>query len=284
MLKNIQVAKFDNDLNIIACHHVIPFDVSHGDGGYAVRAIEIYRIHKMEALLKQFEQLTGYVVPRSNCTAEEIHLLIEQGEKVCLEAEEKVAEIKNEIMLCDRDLGNAKRGVGEISRWSSGIKDAVIQANNSLERAHTKITEAHAVVAARKGLLGLLREPVEHMLANGEKGFKGKVLTRIPLEPLPAHTYRKGMYSEGLRSHICAWELMDELEGALRSIIQKCTPPTDKYALNRGGLDRALLAVEYYSVPGETWRNVMTVDEYINLMMGPKSYREYKQREMHASL
>ncbi|MGP2751532.1 hypothetical protein ACTVJ7_03155 [Serratia bockelmannii] len=284
MLKNIQMARFDNDLNIIACHHVIPFDVSHGDGGYAVRAIEIYRIHKMEALLKQFEKLTGYVVPRSNCTAEEIHLLIEQGEKVCLEAEEKVAEIKNEIMLCDRDLGNAKRGVGEISRWSSSIKDSVTQANNSLERAHTKITEAHGVVAARKGLLGLLREPVEHMLANGEKGFKGKVLTRIPLEPLPAHTYRKGMYSEGLRSHIYAWELMDELEGALRSIIQKCTPPTDKYALNHGGLDRALLAVEYYSVPGETLRNVMTVDEYINLMMGPKSYREYKQKEMHSSL
>ncbi|WP_288446807.1 hypothetical protein [uncultured Serratia sp.] len=284
MVKNIQVARFDNDLNIIACHHVIPFDVSHGDGGYAVRAIEIYRIHKMEALLKQFEILTGYVVPRSNCTAEEIHLLIEQGEKVCLEAEEKVAEIKNEIMLCDRDLGNAKRGVGEISRWSSGIKDAVTQANNSLERAHTKITEAHAVVAARKGLLGLLREPVEHMLANGEKGFKGKVLTRIPLEPLPAHTYRKGMFSEGLRSHIYAWELMDELEGALRSIIQKCTPPTDKYVLNHGGLDRALLAVEYYSIPGESWRNVMTVDEYINLMMGPKSQLEYKKKEMHASL
>lgn len=284
MVKNIQVARFDNDLNVIACHHVIPFDVSHGDGGYAVRAIEIYRIHKMEALLKQFEQLTGYVVPRSNCTAEEIHLLIEQGEKVCLEAEEKVAEIKNEIMLCDRELGNAKRGVGEISRWSSGIKDAVTQANNSLERAHTKITEAHAVVAARKGLLGLLREPVEHMLANGEKGFKGKVLTRLPLEPLPAHTYRKGMFSEGLRSHIYAWELMDELEGALRSIIQKCTPPTDKYVLNHGGLDRALLAVEYYSVPGESWRNVMTVDEYINLMMGPKSHLEYKKKEMHASL
>ncbi|WP_145956982.1 hypothetical protein [Serratia marcescens] len=91
MLKNLPITKFDNGLNTIAYHHLIPFDESHGDGGYAIRTIEIYRLHKMEPLLKKFEQLTGYAPPRANCTAQEIHSLIEQGEKVCFDAESKVS-------------------------------------------------------------------------------------------------------------------------------------------------------------------------------------------------
>lgn len=283
-MNQIKYTRNDSDLTTVSNYHIIPFDESHGDGGYAIRAIEIYRLHKMEPLLKQFEQLTGYVPPRAGCTPQEIHMLIKQGEKICLEVESKVSGIENEIMLCERELGNAKRGVSDISRWNGSIKEAIIQAKNRLEQTQTKFTEANATVAARRGLLGLLREPVEHMLMCGEKGFKGKILTLLPLENLPAYTYRKGMYSEGLRSHIYAWGLMDILENALRAIVNKCTPPTDKHTLDRGGLDRALLAVEYYSISGEEWRNVMTVDDYINLMMGSKLHLKDKQQEMRSSL
>ncbi|HHQ6628275.1 TPA: hypothetical protein ACSTL5_004842 [Serratia fonticola] len=283
-MRKVNLVRFDSELNTVANHHVIPFDESHGDGGYAIRAIEIYRLHKMEPLLKKFEQLTGHVPPRADCTPQEVHMLIKQGEKICLEAESKVSDIQNEIMLCERELGNAKRGVSDISRWNGSIKEAIIQAKNRLERTQTKLTEANATVAARRGLLGLLREPVEHMLMCGEKGFTGKILTLLPLETLPTYTYRKGMYNEGLRSHIYAWGLMDTLENALRAIVIKCTPPTDKHTLDRGGLDRALLAVEYYSISGEEWRNIMTVDDYINLMMGSKLHLKDKQQEMRASL
>ncbi|MFV8987964.1 hypothetical protein [Serratia fonticola] len=283
-MNQIKYTRNDSELTTVSNYHIIPFDESHGDGGYAIRTIEIYRLYKMEQLLKQFEQLTGYVPPRANCTPQEINLLINQGEKICLEAESKVSGIENEIMLCERELGNAKRGVSDISRWNGSIKEAIIQAKNRLERTQARLTEANATVAARRGLLGLLREPVEHMLMCGEKGFKGKILTLLPLENLPAYTYRKGMYSEGLRSHIYAWGLMDILENALRAIINKCTPPTDKHTLDRGGLDRALLAVEYYSISGEEWRNVMTVDDYINLMMGSKLHLKDKQQEMRSSL
>lgn len=283
-MNQIKYTRNDSELATVSNYHIVPFDESHGDGGYAIRTIEIYRLHKMEPLLKQFGQLTGYVPPRADCTPQEIHMLIKQGEKICLEAESKVSDIQNEIMLCERELGNAKRGVSDISRWNGSIKEAIIQAKNRLERTQTKLIEANAIVAARRGLLGLLREPVEHMLMCGEKGFKGKILTLLPLETLPTYTYRKGMYSEGLRSHIYAWGLMDTLENALRAIVNKCTPPTDKYTLNQGGLDRALLAVEYYSISGEEWRNVMTVDDYINLMMGSKLHLKDKQQEMCSSL
>lgn len=284
MLKDLPISKFDNDLNTIAYHHAIPFNERHGDGGYAIRTIEIYRLHKMEPLLKQFEQLTGYVPSRANCTAQEIHSLIDQGEKVCFDAESKVSGVEHEITLCERELGNAKRGVSDISRWNGGMKEAIVQANANLERANAKLVEAKASVAARRGLLGLLREPVEQMLMCGEKGFKGKVLTHIPLESLPAHTYRKGAYSEGLRSHIYAWGLMDTLENALREIVRRCTPPTDKHALNHGGLERALCAVQYYNVSGEKWRDLMTVGEYTDLMMGGKLSLKSKQQEMCSSL
>lgn len=234
--------------------------------------------------MKQFENLTGYMHPRANCTAKEIHALIEQGEKICFDAESKVSSIENEIMLCERELGNAKRGVSDASRWNGGMKEAIAQASANLERANAKLVEAKAAVAARRGLLGLLREPVEQMLMCGEKGFKGKVLTHIPLETLPAYTYRKGVCSDGLRSHIYAWGVMDALEKALREIVQRCTPPTDKYVLNNGGLERAALAVEYYNVSGEKWRDLMTVDEYADLMMGGKLSLKSKQQEMFSSL
>ncbi|CAI0713717.1 hypothetical protein [Serratia proteamaculans] len=283
-MNKLKCSRHDNDLNVIANHNIVPFSELHGGGGYAIRVIEIYRLHKMEADLKQFEQLTGYEPPRANCTAQEIHSLIDQGEKVCFDAESKVSDIENEIMLCERELGNAKRGVSDISRWNGNMKEAIVQANANLERANAKLVEAKAAVAARRGLLGLLREPLEQMLMCGEKGFKGKVLTHIPLEPLPAHTYRKGAYSEGLRSHIYAWKLMDTLENALREIIQRCTPPTDKHALNHGGLERALCAVQYYNASGEKWRDLMTVGEYTDLMMGEKLSLKSKQQEMCSPL
>lgn len=283
-MSEIKCTRNDGDLKTIYNYRVVPFNDSYGQGGYAIRTIEIYRLHKMEPLLKQFEQLTGYAPPRANCTVQEIHSLIEQGEKVCFDAESKVSDIENEIMLCERELGNAKRGVSDISRWNGNIKAAIVQANANLERANAKLVEAKAAVAARRGLLGLLREPVEQMLMCGEKGFKGKVLTHIPLEPLPAHTYRKGAYSEGLRSHIYAWGLMDTLENALREIVQRCTPPTDKYALNHGGLERAALAVEYYNVSGEKLRDLMSVDEYTAIRMDGKLSLKSKQQEMCSPL
>lgn len=283
-MNEIKCTKNDDNLKEICNYHVIPFNESYGQGGYAIRTIEIYRLHKMEPLLKQFENLTGYMPPRANCTAKEIHALIEQGEKICFDAESKVSSIESEIMLCERELGNAKRGVSDASRWNGSMKEAIVQASANLERANAKLVEAKAAVAARRGLLGLLREPVEQMLMCGEKGFKGKVLTYIPLETLPAYTYRKGVYSDGLRSHIYAWGVMDALEKALREIVQRCTPPTDKYALNNGGLERAALAVEYYNVSGEKWRDLMTVDEYADLMMGGKLSLNSKQQEMFSSL
>lgn len=283
-MNKLKCSRHDNGLNVIANHNIVPFGDLHGGGGYAIRVIEIYRLHKMEADLKQFEQLTGYEPPRANCTAQEIYSLIEQGEKVCFDAESKVSGFEQEITLCERELGNAKRGVSDISRWNGSMKEAIVQANANLERANAKLVEAKAAVAARRGLLGLLREPVEQMLMCGEKGFKGKVLTHIPSEPLPTYTYRKGAYSAGLRSHIYAWGLMDTLEKALREIIQRCTPPIDKYALNHGGLERAALAVEYYNVSGEKWRDLMTVDEYTAIRMDGKLSLKFKQQEMCSPL
>ncbi|WP_454889764.1 hypothetical protein [Serratia quinivorans] len=283
-MNKLKCSRHDDGLNVIANHNIVPFSELHGGGGYAIRVIEIYRLYKMEADLKQFEQLTGYEPPRANCTAQEIHSLIEQGEKICFDAESKVSDIEHEITLCERELGNAKRGVSDISRWNGSMKEAIIQANANLERANAKLVEAKAAVAARRGLLGLLREPVEQMLMHGEKGFRGKVLTHIPLESFPAYTYRKGMYSEGLRSHIYAWGVMDALENALRLIIKTCTAPTDKHELDHGGLERALCAVEYYNVSGEKWRDLMTVSEYTALMMDGKLSLKSKKQEMCAPL
>lgn len=81
MLKELQLTKYDDDINTIVTYQPIPFTPEQGDAGYAIRVIEIYRLKKMAPLLEQFELLTGYATPRSNCTPCEINTLIERGHK-----------------------------------------------------------------------------------------------------------------------------------------------------------------------------------------------------------
>lgn len=52
MLKELQLTKYDDDINTIVTYQPIPFTPEQGDAGYAIRAIEIYRLKKMAPLLE----------------------------------------------------------------------------------------------------------------------------------------------------------------------------------------------------------------------------------------
>ncbi|EMJ3184383.1 TPA: hypothetical protein PXJ58_000573 [Yersinia enterocolitica] len=284
MLKELQLTKYDDDINTIVAYQPIPFSPEQGDAGYAIRVIEIYRLKKMAPLLEQFELLTGYATSRSNCTPCEINTLIERGQQICKQEEIKVKAVEHEISQLNIELNNAQRGVSSLSSYNGNIRELMSNLNDRVENAKLRLENTKASVSARKGLLGLLRGQVEQMLSEGSKGFKGKVMELLPMDSLPAETYQGDRFSSGLTSHKYAWKELNKLERALENILEKCTVPKDKYSLNNGGKEISLLSKQYYQIESESMRSKMSLDDFVGLMKNKSSWLTDKIRIIKNSL
>ncbi|HED0390552.1 TPA: hypothetical protein ACJ75O_004438 [Yersinia enterocolitica] len=284
MLKELQLTKYDDDINTIVAYQPIPFSPEQGDAGYAIRVIEIYRLKKMAPLLEQFELLTGYATSRSNCTPCEINTLIERGQQICKQEEIKVKAVEHEISQLNIELNNAQRGVSSLSSYNGNIRELMSNLNDRVENAKLRLENTKASVSARKGLLGLLRGQVEQMLSEGSKGFKGKVMELLPMDSLPSQTYQGDRFSSGLTSHQYAWKELNKLEYAFKSILEKCTVPKDKYLLSNGGEEIAMLSKQYYQIESESMRSKMSLDDFVGLMKKKSSWLTDKKRAIKNSL
>ncbi|CNK98658.1 hypothetical protein [Yersinia enterocolitica] len=284
MLKELQLTKYDDDINTIVTYQPIPFAPEQGDAGYAIRVIEIYRLKKMAPLLEQFELLTGYATPRANCTSEEINSLVERGLIICQREESNVKKIEQKIQQLKIELNNAKRGVSSLSDYHENTRHLIADVQYKMENEHQYLEQAILEVSARKGLLGLLREQTESMLNNGVKGLKSKVMTLLPLDSLPARTYKEGTFNFGLKSHIYAWKELNILEKAIKSILDKCSIPNDKYLLSKGGRESAEFSMQYYRPESESIRKIMSVSEYVKDMKGKTDWIKRRLQELTQSL
>ncbi len=284
MLKELPLTKYDEDINTIVTYQPIPFTPEQGDAGYAIRVIEIYRLKKMAPLLEQFELLTGYATPRSNCTPCEINILIERGQQICKQEEIKVKAVEHEISQLNIELNNAQRGVSSLSSYNGNIRGLMSNLNDRVENAKLRLENTKASVSARKGLLGLLRGQVEQMLSEGSKGFKGKVMELLPIDSFPSETYQGDRFSSGLTSHKYAWKELNKLERALKNILEKCTVPKDKYSLSNGGKEIAALKKQYYKIESENIRSKMSLGDFVGLMKNKSSWLTSKKRAINNPL
>ncbi|EKN4765699.1 hypothetical protein ACXKU5_000341 [Yersinia enterocolitica] len=284
MLKELQLTKYDDDINTIVTYQPIPFSPEQGDAGYAIRVIEIYRLKKMAPLLEQFELLTGYATPHANCTSEEINSLVERGLIICQREESNVKKIEQKIQQLKIELNNAKRGVSSLSDYHENTRHLIADVQYKMENEHQYLEQAILAVSARKGLLGLLREQTESMLNNGVKGLKSKVMTLLPLDPLPARTYKEGAFNFGLKSHSYAWKELNILEKAIKSILDKCSIPNDKYLLSKGGRESAEFSMQYYRPESESIRKIMSVSEYVKDMKGKTDWIKRRLQELTQTL
>lgn len=283
-MKKIERCKYDKALNIISAYQPVPFEPKYGDGGYAIRVIEIYRLFKMERSLAELETLTGYNMPSYMCDPDEINFLIERGTVICAAAQEAVDEAHQGVIRYGGEAEN--QNMLDTHHGLVSMKEALRQLQVQRQRAKDNHEKAKLIYQARQGLLGLLRPVVEEMLKKNIKGFMNKVMEKLPVASLPAYAYRMDSYSNSLsnQSHIYAWSKMDELQNAVEEILKCCRHPIDKFELNRNGIEKAELCRLYYGHEGELFRQLMPVNDYVELMIETVEIEQYKNRMMRDAL
>ncbi|MCL2899522.1 hypothetical protein [Brenneria tiliae] len=285
-MKKIEHCKYDKSMNVIAAYQPVPFEPKYGDGGYAIRVIEIYRLFKMERSLAELETLTGYNMPNYMCDPDEINFLIERGTAICQAAEKAVSEASKGVMRYSYDVDWENKEVAYAKKWRITVNEAMKRTQEKRLQAQDDYERAKLIYQARYGLLGLLRPVVETMLKKNIKGFMNKVMEKLPDASLPEYTYKTNFYSDGLscESHIYAWSAMDELQKAVEEILKRCRHPIDKYELNNNGIAKSELCRLYYGHDGELFRQLMPVNDYVKLMMETLEAEQYKNSMMRNAL
>lgn len=283
-MKKIERCKYDKALNIISAYQPVPFEPKYGDGGYAIRVIEIYRLFKMERSLAELETLTGYNMPSYMCDPDEINFLIERGTAICAAAQEAVNDAHQGVIRYGGETEN--HHALDTHHGFVSMKEALRQLQVQRQRAEDNHEKAKLIYQARQGLLGLLRPVVEAMLKKNIKGFMSKVMEKLPIASLPAYAYRMDSYSNGLssQSHIYAWSKMDELQKAVDEILKLCRHPIGKYELSHNGIAKAELCRLYYGHEGELFRQLMPVNDYVDLMIETVKAEQDKNGRMRDTL
>ncbi|GLY63124.1 hypothetical protein Pcaca05_39810 [Pectobacterium carotovorum subsp. carotovorum] len=285
-MKKIERCKYDKALNIISAYQPIPFEPKYGDGGYAIRVIEIYRLFKMERSLAELETLTGYNMPSYRCDPDEINFLIERGTAICTAAQEVVNEANKGVIRYGGEVENPNHNVLDNRKDLLSMKEELRKLQVQKQRILDDCERAKLIYQSRQGLLGLLRPVVEAMLKKNIKGFMNKVIEKIPVASFPDYAYRVESYSNGLsnQSHTYAWSKMDELQRAVEEILKRCRHPIDKYELSRNGIAKAELCRLYYGHEGELFRQLMPVNDYVELMMETVESDKYKDSMMRNTI
>ncbi|GKW16404.1 hypothetical protein PEC301937_23530 [Pectobacterium carotovorum subsp. carotovorum] len=285
-MKKIEHCKYDKAMNIIAAYHPVPFEPKYGDGGYAIRVIEIYRLFKMERSLAELETLTGYNMPSYMCDLDEINFLIERGTAICVSAQKAVDEAQKGVIRYGGEADILHQNRPDTRESLVSMKEAMRQMQERRLQAQDDYERAKLIYQARYGLLGLLRPVVEAMLKKNIKGFMNKVMEKLPVASLPEYAYKISSYSDGLscESHIYAWSAMDELQKAVEEILKRCRYPIDKYELNNNGIAKSELCRLYYGHEGELFRQLMPVNDYVKLMIETLEAGQTKNHMMRNAL
>lgn len=262
----IPATRNNNNLAIIAGFKKHTFTPEQGNGGFAIRAIEIHRFFKMRLLIESFCTITGYMpdeyeIPFIDAEIEEVNWLIERAQSLCQEKEGAVIGLESDIAGCNALLASAKSG--RATSTSKDIKSELMAVIARKESAENRLFAAKQELMVCNGLFNLLADFISHIFKSWKSDLVIKSLSDIPRVSLPVEAYRaKAAYDSSSRPCVYGWERMDELEKALTEIITSCTPSKDKYKIANGGNERAEAYQFYYSQAGEETRLVMSVIDY----------------------
>lgn len=275
---------FDENVKAIANYHSIPFDVKCKDGGYAIRAIEIQRFNKIKPLLDKFNELTGYVIPYTECTASEMNLLVARGLSVIDAANKAHKEAIDDAKSVDVEIDQAKKGKRGGSSGFESLRAYLLDLEHKKERVDGFIATTDKLLQERRNLLGMLRQQAEILSAKNDPELTPVILTQIPIEPLKGCPIKETYFNKSDSPILYAWKELDVLEAALRKIISSCTTPTDKYELNNGGERKTQYYREYYSTKGAELRQRMTVIEYVTTKYQCDNNLTHKINMMNSSI
>ena len=262
---------------VISGYKVINFNESHSDVACVSRIIEIFTLNKLRAEGEKLTSITGLRIPDTAATAEEINLLLSRCSKLCKVEEEELG-IRNravdEANAAIHHATGASRSISEVKSRKAGRAE-LADAEHQYQMAKSRLSEQSERVTQFRSIAGLL---VAEAVCIG-KGINLPLLhsfhkaTHVSAELIRA--LQKSDVANAVRFTL---EALDELTTAIREIIKKCIPPTDRYELDNGGLLKSQAYQHYYHADNALLRALVSADEYV-LHVSERNKRDsYKKR------
>ncbi|WP_343710929.1 hypothetical protein [Kosakonia radicincitans] len=254
-----------NYLAKIQNYKVIPFNDSNSDAACIARIIEIFTLNKLRAEGENLFALTGLAIPDTGAEADEINMLLKRCIQLCRHEEE---ELGYRERAADKARAATKqiytvRTVSEMkNRGSQPVSRA--DAEYLYQAAQSRVEEQRKRVSHFRSLPGLLVEEAKRI----GKGVDKPLLHSFPASlRVPAEITSSNQNPAIASASRFIMEALDELVNAVREIIKHCTPPSDRYILNNGGLLRVAAYKEYYRVDNTLLRAMVTAENYADYFL-----------------
>lgn len=254
-----------NYLAKIKNYKVIPFNDSNSDAACIARIIEIFTLNKLRAEGENLFALTGLVIPDTGAEADEINMLLKRCIQLCRHEEE---ELGYRERAADKARAATKqvytvRTVSEMkNRGSQPVSRA--DAEYLYQAAQSRVEEQRKRVSHFRSLPGLLVEEAKRI----GKGVDKPLLHSFPASlRVPAEITSSNQNPAISSAARFVMEALDELVNAVREIIKHCTPPSDRYILNNGGLLRVAAYKEYYRADNTLLRAMVTAEDYADYFL-----------------
>lgn len=257
--KIIQASRFDTDINKVTGYIPFPFEEDHGSAGVIIRVIELARLREMRPLFSQFRELTGYVAGLPECSTEELALLSTKLTALYEKVNDRKNELQEIISHCERELAQINQGntegTGEV------IRNKVMRNSDTKERSENQLKATESDYYYVGSVIALFRE----------LGFwDTKGMTLAATLPKPARAATNWPYfSQGCDAAQHIITEMNDVETALNKIISSCTATTAYQKRNAREILRAAASRHYYSVEGESLRNIMSLTDYLSTTLSP---------------
>lgn len=270
--------KFSKSKSItkIQNYSVNKFDDANSDAACIARIVEIYSLNKLRHERDKLFALTGLVVPDTGAEACEINMLLKRCIELCHHEEEELgyreraaaeAEAATKQVYTARSVAEMKnRGSHPVSR---------ADAEYLYQAAQSRVEEQRERVKLFRSLPGLLVEEAKRI----GKGVDRSVLHSFPVSQfIPAEITGSDQNPVISSAARFVRDALNELVEAVREIIKHCTPPSDMYALNNGGLQRVAAYKEYYRVDNSLLRAVVTAEDYVEYCLQGQKLTERKEK------
>lgn len=206
---------------------------------------------------------------------DEIESLVRYGNELIKDAQGLYEREKENIDYQKGMLVNLGNGKGD-SRSSLSVKEQFYNQKIELSQAENRLKKADDNLTCCKGLLGMIRPMVEHMLNKDKVKLPVGILNKIPDELLPSSMYCEGAETQRAYIYKYSWKEVTDVIKAIDSIYHVCNPSADVHTMNSGWKFRYKHCREYFKKDNHQLRQSTTHSEYADTMTAIEMYEESK--------
>ncbi|HAK0845862.1 TPA: hypothetical protein H1Q05_001437 [Salmonella enterica] len=245
----------DMNMRIILSYTTAKFTEDKNDAGCMERLAEIFLLGQMRPLADKLKALTSVSLPLPDTSPEEINLLLERCAVIYNREAEEYDRCERESSRAAHTLMALKQPAQSVTDSRNRNKSSVSDAADAADRAAINLINQSGRVKDMRVLAGLLYDEAKTLSHSVDINRCMPRASRIP-----EIFTRRNEFLFIAAADTC--DAVRSLRLAAEDIVRKCTPPTDKYEINNGGVIKSQAYRHYYHADNDLLRAIISADDY----------------------